>query len=263
MSSLPKRLSVILPSFNDARIADAIRSIRRFDDIGTIRLIVVDGGSKQEVLDVIAPLVTTDDVFISEPDRGIFDALNKGLDRCATDFIGWLGSDDLFTGRILASDVVSALEQHDIYVTSLAVFQDTKVRRITHSLPSRLGLVRYGLHNPHYATFGRAVLLKSERFRLDLLGSDIDYFLRIFAKKPSVSSTNAVAVLMREGGFSSRSHRKIFDINLQLFKVYMKHTNAVIAAFALLNKMTYKLAGSLYYRIFRLDPASLLACGDV
>lgn len=262
MSLSTKRLSIILPSFNDVRIADAIRSIRRFDDIGTVRLVVIDGGSKQEILDIIAPLVTTHDIVISEPDRGIFDALNKGLDHCTTNFIGWLGSDDLFTGRVRASDVVHTLEQHDIYVTSLAVFLDTTVRRITHALPSRLGLVKYGLHNPHYATFGRAELLKSERFRLDLLGSDIDYFLRIFAKKPNVASTNAVAVLMREGGFSSQSPRKIFQVNAQLFKVYMKHTNAVIAMFALFNKIAYKLAGSLYFRLFRLDPASLLACRD-
>ena len=101
-----KRLSIILPIYNDARIADAIRSVRRFDNIGTVRLVVIDGGSKKEVKDMISTLLAPGDVFISEPDDGIFDALNKGLGCCGTEFIGWLGSDDVFTGKVLAGDVV-------------------------------------------------------------------------------------------------------------------------------------------------------------
>ena len=253
-----KRLSVILPSYNDARIADAIRSVRRFDDIGTVRLVVIDGGSKKEVKDMITTLLAPGDVFISEPDDGIFDALNKGLGFCRTEFIGWLGSDDLFTGKVLAGDVVCALENHDLFVAGTAVFQGHQIRRVTHALPSCFGLAKFGLHNPHFSTFGRAEILKSDRFELGIRGAaDIAYFLRIFAKKPKVMTTGTIATLMGEGGFSTKSYCRIFRINLHLLSVYFRHTNVLIVPFVLLIKLGYKSLSLLYYKVFKLERAAL------
>lgn len=76
-----KNLSIIIPSFNDLRILRAIESVRRFDDVGQASIVVVDGGSKPEVVAKIAEYLTADDILISEPDKGIFDALNKVLQR--------------------------------------------------------------------------------------------------------------------------------------------------------------------------------------
>ncbi|MCM3900437.1 MAG: glycosyltransferase [Pyrinomonadaceae bacterium] len=252
-----KRLSIILPIYNDARIADAIRSVRRFDDIGTVRLIVIDGGSKQEVRDMISTLLAPGDVFISEPDDGIFDALNKGLRHCGTEFIGWLGSDDLFTGKVLAGDVVCALENHDLFVAGTAVFRGHQIRRVTHALPSRFRLAKFGLHNPHFSTFGRAEILKSDRFELGIRGADIAYFIRIFAKKPKVMTSGAIATLMGEGGFSTNSYCNILLGNLQLLPVYLRHTNVLIVPFVLLIKLGYKSLSLLYYKVFKLERAAL------
>jgi glycosyltransferase len=253
----PKRLSIILPSYNDGRIGEAIESVRRFDDVGTVRLVVIDGGSEAGVREAIERRLAPDDIFVSEPDGGIFDALNKGLDRCTTKYIGWLGSDDLFTGQLLASEVLGALQDHDLLVANLALFRDGRVRRVTHAWPSRFRLARYGLHNPHFSTFGRAALLKSERFDLRLRGADIAYFLHIFAKKPGVLSTNVIATLQGEGGFSTRSYRKSLNVNMELISVYAKYTNVAVAPIALCIKMGYKLWSSIYYRIFRLDRGAL------
>ena len=244
-----RRLSIILASYNDARIEESIRSIRRFDDIEAVRLVVVDGGSSRDIVGVIRPLLEHGDVLISEPDSGIFDALNKGLALCTTEFVGWLGSDDIFTGRVLASDVVRALETNDLFVASLAVFRGARIRRLTHSLPCRFGLARFGLHNPHYSTFGRLSLLRTERFDLGLLGSDIEYFLRIFARRPRVATTSRVAVLMREGGFSSSSYGKILSVNRQLFQVYARHSSWPTAVFALVVKAAYKCMSAGYYLV--------------
>ncbi len=252
-----KRLSIILPVYNDARITDAIRSVRRFDDIGTVNLVVIDGGSKQEIKDMITPLLGPGDVFISEPDDGIFDALNKGLSLCATEFIGWLGSDDLFTGKVLSSNVVCALENHDLFVASTAVFRGDQIRRVTHALPSRYGLAKFGLHNPHFSTFGKAAILKSDHFEIGIRGADIAYFVRIFAKKPRVITTGTIATLMEEGGFSTKSYYGILRGNLPLLSVYSKHTNVLMAPLSLLIKLGYKSLSLLYYKIFKLNRASL------
>ena len=83
-------------------------------------------------------------------------------------------------------------------VANAAFFRNGYVTRKTYSLPARLGLVKLGLHNPHFATFGRASVLKSERFNVGLRGSDIEYFLKIFSKRPRVTTLNEVATLQEQ-----------------------------------------------------------------
>ena len=246
-----KRLSIIMPSYNDSRIERAIRSIRHFDDIESVTIVVVDGGSSHQIKRLIKDNLSSEDTFISEPDKGIFDALNKGLDACDTEFIGYLGSDDMFTGKLLASQVVAALAKCDLFMADVEFFRNGYVTRKTHALPSRLGLMNFGLHNPHYATFGSATLLKSERFRLGLRGSDIEYFIRIFNKKPRLATTNVVATLQEEGGFSNSSIADILRTNLELISLYARYTNWLLGPIAVLVKLGYKLCSKIYYRVLR------------
>jgi glycosyltransferase involved in cell wall biosynthesis len=246
-----KRLSIILPSYNDARVERAIRSIRCFDDAQIVRIILIDGGSNRETLELIRRSLTPADVLVSEPDKGIFDALNKGLELCDTQFIGWLGSDDVFTGNLPASEVVRALEQNDILVANVAHFRGDFITRVTHGAPSRLGMTRFGLNNPHFATFGAASLLKSERFRLGLRGADIEYFIRIFARKPRVASVNVVATLAEEGGYSTASYRLMLGSHLALVRVYAEATNWAVAFISYLLKIGYRVSSVTYYRLFR------------
>lgn len=243
LAAADKQLSIIMPSFNDARIEEAIASVRRFDDIGTVRLVIIDGGSRPEVVDILKRSVRPGDVLVSEPDKGIFDALNKGLERVQTPYLGWLGSDDLFTGQVKASEVVAQLRSHDIFVSGLAMFRENEVRRIFDARVVGWNLVQMGLHNPHYSTFGRTEILKRHRFTLFHKGSDIEYFLDVFAERPRVATTRKIGVAMREGGFSNQSGRRIADINQGLFEVYRRHVGLAGAIIALALKLGWKIGG--------------------
>ena len=130
-----KSLSIILPSFNDFRILRAIESIRRFDDINAVKILIIDGGSAPEIIKSVKLLLKEADVFISEPDEGIFDALNKGLRICDSEFIGWLGSDDMFTGLVLSSEVIGILKKYDLLVADLYFFNNGYVTRKTSAWP--------------------------------------------------------------------------------------------------------------------------------
>jgi glycosyltransferase involved in cell wall biosynthesis len=246
-----KRLCIILPSYNDVRIERAIRSVRLFDDTGVAKLVVVDGGSREEILRLITPQLSPDDVLVSGPDRGIFDALNKGLDLCDTEFIGWLGSDDVFTGNLPASAVISGLQGNDLLIANAGHFRGQRITRMTHAWPSRAGLVKYGLNNPHFGTFGAATLLKSERFRLGLRGADIEYFIKIFDRKPRVASVNVVATLQEHGGYSTGSYRLMLGSHMALLRVYASATNWVMAVAAQVLKFSYRLSSVGYYLLFR------------
>ena len=251
-----RALSIILLSFNDLRVLRAIQSIRGFDDLDTVKIIVIDGGSKPDVVSAIRQQLTGDDILVSERDNGIFDALNKGLSLCKTEYLGWLGSDDVFSGEVLSSQVVSALESADLFVANLHYFHEGYVTRVTHSLPARKGLVRFGLNNPHFSTFGRSQLLTSEQFDLSLRGADIEYFLKIFDQHPRVTTTSNVATLQEEGGFSNKSGTGILRTNLELLPLYARYTNWVLAPILVMAKLIFKLSSKVYYRLNRI-PVSL------
>jgi glycosyltransferase involved in cell wall biosynthesis len=246
-----RMITVILPSFRDRRILSAIDSIRRFDDIKTVSILVIDGGSDMALIADIRSALSENDVLVAEPDKGIFDALNKGLSMVVTDYIGWLGSDDLYSNQIKASDVIEALRENDLFVASLAVVNDVHIKRVTHSYPCSIGLAKWGLHNPHYATFGRSDLLKAERFEISEIGADIGYFLKLFSRHPRVAWTDKIGVLMREGGYSNSSANKIIQVNRTLLKFY-KYFNGPIGGYISISiKISYKILGNLYYSIVK------------
>jgi glycosyltransferase len=242
-------LSIIIPSYNDARITRAIDSVREFDDAGLVSIVVIDGGSRQPLVDDLRARLSPYDILVSEPDKGIFDALNKGLERSMGSYIGWLGSDDYFSGQVKASEVVRQLELCDLFVADTAHVIGNRVTRITYAWPSKHRLAALGFNNPHFSTFGRSALLKQERFPLGLRGSDIAYFLKIFAKKPVVRTVGKVSTFMEEGGFSNSSYRSIIKTNAELYRVYRTQLSAPMALLAPILKLGCKVASLLAYKL--------------
>lgn len=249
VASVNGELSIIVPSLNDARIGHAIASIRRFDDVEAARLIVVDGGSSPEVLNLIRAQLRSRDTLISERDDGVFDALNKGLDAVQTRYVGWLGGDDLFTGEVRSSDVLEALTDADLYIGCLGFVGSGRLCRVTYSWPAARGLAPIGLHNPHFATFGRAELLKRERFDIAEPAADAGYFLRIFDKRPRVATTDRIITYQRLGGASNGSLLRVLRMNHSVFRTYRRRSNAVLAALAVTVKVGAKVASAVQCRI--------------
>ena len=209
-------------------------------------------------LEAIRAQLTVDDVLMTGPDKGIFDALNKGLERCDTAYMGWLGSDDLFTGRLKASEVVRELGKHELFLANMVHFRGERATRMTFARPAAAGLVKYAFNNPHFATFGRSTVFKSERFLLGLRASDIDYFLRIFAHRRDISWTRTIGVASEEGGFSSESPGLVLKSNLRLVRVHAAHTGVVIAFLSVLLKLVLKSTVVIRYRVQRVDIRSFL-----
>jgi glycosyltransferase involved in cell wall biosynthesis len=103
------KISIITPSFNHARFLgrtlESVRSQQQTADVGfELEHIVVDGGSTDGTLELLrscGPEV----LWVSQPDRGQADALNKGLAMATGDIIGWLNSDDTYEPGALAAVV--------------------------------------------------------------------------------------------------------------------------------------------------------------
>ncbi len=241
-----KPLTIILPSYKDIRILASIKSIRALDDQELTRILVIDGASGSDFCDRVRRLLNDDDLLISEPDNGIFDALNKGLDIVTTPYIGWLGSDDFFSGEVKASEIIESLKTFDLYVGDLVIFSGSKIKRRTYALFSRSQLaVKMGLHNPHYATFGRASILQRHRFCTTNKAADIGYFVKVFSHDVNVKTTNKVITYQAEGGFSNSSLKKVWEVNQHAFESY-----GYLWPLSIVLKISLKIVSAVRYRFW-------------
>jgi glycosyltransferase involved in cell wall biosynthesis len=110
LSDRPK-VSVIIPSFNQGQFLEAsIRSVLE-QDYPNLETIVVDGGSKDESVEVIKKYQDRLTWWVSEKDKGHADALNKGFSHATGEILAWLNSDDIYFPSAV-SEAVALLKEH-------------------------------------------------------------------------------------------------------------------------------------------------------
>ena len=101
------KVSIITVVFNRVEtIASAIKSVQ-IQEYPNISHVIVDGGSTDGTMERIKELQSANQIVNSEPDQGIYDALNKGIKIADGDIVGLVHSDDFFSDELVISDVVS------------------------------------------------------------------------------------------------------------------------------------------------------------
>jgi len=106
-------VSIVTPSFNQADyIGDTIRSVK-FQDYNHIEHIIMDGGSTDGTIDVLKKYQEEYNMtWISQPDEGQADGINKGFEKASGDVLGWLNSDDVYLSKSVISDSVETLNRY-------------------------------------------------------------------------------------------------------------------------------------------------------
>jgi glycosyltransferase involved in cell wall biosynthesis len=101
------KISVIIPCFNARNtLLRAIISVQN-QTFSSVELIVIDGKSTDGSVEVINTLEKKPDYFISEKDRGVYDAINKGLEKATGNWIYILGADDYLLNKNVLSELMS------------------------------------------------------------------------------------------------------------------------------------------------------------
>lgn len=103
------KVSIVTVCFNSAAtIEDTIRSVRE-QEYEYVEHVIVDGGSTDGTQEIVGRYNGRIKKFVSEPDRGIYDAMNKGLRLVKGDVVGFLNADDVYTSPTVIGDVVAAM----------------------------------------------------------------------------------------------------------------------------------------------------------
>ncbi|MFM7725108.1 MAG: glycosyltransferase, partial [Flavobacteriales bacterium] len=103
------KVSIITITYNSAEtLEDTIQSVLS-QDYPNVEYIIVDGSSKDDTLAIVERYRKSIAVVLSEPDKGIYDAMNKGVRLATGDVIGILNSDDFYADSTVLTDVVANL----------------------------------------------------------------------------------------------------------------------------------------------------------
>ena len=212
-------ISLITATYNSGKtVEDTLRSVLA-QTYKEIDYWVVDGGSKGDTIDIVRkyePLFGGRLHWISEPDRGIYDAMNKGISHSTGDVVGILNSDDFFTSNDVLERVAAEMQADN---TLDAVYGD--IHFIKDGAPDRI--VRYyssKYFHPFWLRFGfmpahpsfyarREVFEKHGLYSLDYkIAADYDMMVRLFLKhriKAKYMPMDFVTMLM--GGLSTKGVR--------------------------------------------------------
>ena len=220
------RISVITVALNAAQtIADTLESVAIQTHL-EIEHIVVDGASTDGTLDVIRRYGKHIARLISEPDQGIYDAMNKGLNLATGEVIGFLNADDVYADngvleRVssnMAKDGLDALFGDAEFVNPRKPNQPSRRYRSEHFRPERIA---WGWMPAHPALFlERGVYEQFGTFRTDYrIAGDFELVARIFhGGTLSYRHLPEVLVRMRSGGISTGGWRNTILLNREVMR---------------------------------------------
>lgn len=208
------KISIITATYNSGEtILDTINSVLA-QDYCNFEYIIIDGGSKDNTLDIIRanePRFNGRMKWVSENDKGIYDAMNKGIGRATGDVIGILNSDDYYTSKDVLSTYAKTFSDYNVD----AVYGDIhfirnnnpeKIARYYSSKIFRPFLLRFGFMPAHPSFYlRRSVYDKVGCYSLEYkIGADFEMMTRLFKKhKISYKYVPKDMVTMRMGGAST------------------------------------------------------------
>jgi glycosyltransferase len=207
------KVSIITVCFNSAAtLADTFRSIAQ-QDYPQIEHIVVDGASTDGTVALIKQHETQIARWISEPDKGIYDAMNKGLAMATGDIMGILNSDDMLATPHSISQIVAAFREqpNGCVYGDLVYVKRQNTQQIVRYWKAGKGTSRkfyFGWMPPHPTFYiSRTVLEQCGYYDLRFpVAADYEYMLRVMVKHGVPASyVPKVLVKMRLGGHSNQS----------------------------------------------------------
>lgn len=253
---MPK-LSIITITYQaEAFLERTFKSVFEQDCADEIDYIVVDGASKDQTLEIIETNKKQINQFISEKDKGIYDAMNKGLQLAKGDYILFLNAGDAFASAATLKNILKELVKNPDVLYGEAVFVNKEGQHLglrsevtPHRLPTNLTWrdFKFGMLVCHQAFIAKRSI--TPLFNLHYkLSSDIDWEIQVLKKSSSIVKSDAPICHYLMGGASVQNLKQSWEERYAVLKSHFgllpnlfNHVNIIIRGliFALKNQGKY------------------------
>lgn len=241
-------ISLITVSYNAAStLEDAIRSVLD-QTYGNVEYIIVDGGSRDGTLKILWKYDGQVEHWLSEPDTGIYDAMNKGIALASGDVVGFLNADDLFADETVLEQVAGAFRDDKIdacFADLVYVSRDNrKVWRYWKSRPFSPGDFAAGWCPAHPTFYVRkSVLDRYGSFDKSFkLAADVELMMRLLERdRIRTAYFPRVWVRMRVGGQTNQSWKNILVQNKEIMRSLEKNGLPFSRIWFMANKIVNRL----------------------
>lgn len=254
-------ITIITVTYNsESTINDTIISVLN-QSYNDIEYIIVDGCSKDRTVDIIKeyePKFKGRLKWISEKDKGIYDAMNKGIRMATGDIIGILNSDDFFTSNDVISTVYETFEKYnpDAIYGDIHFVNDSNLNKTVRYYSSKIfrrELMRFGFMPAHPSFYiKRECFDKFGLYNISYkIAADFEFLLRtIFIGNIKTIYIPKDFVTMRTGGASTSgmsSHRLIMKEHLRAFKENSIFTNRILLSMRYIYKIIEVMISKIKY----------------
>jgi glycosyltransferase involved in cell wall biosynthesis len=211
------KVSIVIVCLNSEKtIEETIQSILLQTYLQK-ELVIIDGGSSDNTLSIIEKYKSQISVFISEKDRGIYDAMNKGIKLATGEVIGVLNSDDFYSNQDVLKKIAACFRDKNVgacYGNIIYVDRKDTSKRVRYWKAGRFDKrkIKYGWIPPHPSFFVRKEYF--EKFGYFNTGfsiaADYELMFRLIKNKVSFFYLDEDLTYMREGGYSATNiHQRI------------------------------------------------------
>lgn len=233
MKSNPK-ISIVTIVYNDVYgIRETVNSVLE-QSYHNVEYIVVDGGSSDGTVDIIKDYSDRIFCFISEPDKGIYDAMNKGVKTATGEWIIFMNSGDCFfeknTLEKIFSDQLDSVRDVDAIYSDMVCMETSKVSKAR-------GLMKIWIGNPcsHQSLFVKTEIMKERLFDLKYkISADYDFIYYLYYQKykffylkdviiskcvgsVGLSKQYSPFVILRDSFFITQKYARFYQVIGKLF----------------------------------------------
>ncbi|MDW8852248.1 glycosyltransferase family 2 protein [Flavobacterium sp. MMLR14_040] len=232
------KVSIITVCYNrKATIGQSIQSVLN-QDYPNIEYIIIDGNSSDGTQSIIEHYSDKITHYISEPDKGMYDAINKGLKLATGDIIGLMHSDDTFYDSYVVSKIVNTFlissNADAVYGDGIYVTNDAEEKIIRNRIGGQYNFEKLKsgwlpLHPTVYIK--KSIIEKYGYYSLDFkIASDTEFLLRyLFKHKINIVYMNEYVVKMKMGGLST-DYKRVFHVLSEDYKIYKYHNLSAFKA---------------------------------
>jgi glycosyltransferase involved in cell wall biosynthesis len=225
------KITIITVCYNrKVTIEKAIKSVLE-QDYHNIEYIIIDGNSTDGTKEVIESYSNRISKYISEPDKGMYDAINKGIKLATGDVIGLMHSDDEFYDNKAISRIAARFSFYPntegVYGNGIYVSNDTEERLIRNRIGGIFSLnkIKGGWLPLHPTVYLKKNIIEQYGlYNLNFkIASDTEFLLRYLYKyKIKMIYIDSYIVKMRMGGMSTNAKRA-FEVLYEDYKIYKYH----------------------------------------